>query len=403
MNLLPFASLLYLSFLYSCISNEISETQLKLQEVQKEINSNTQPFCYNTHSAAKHAAHKNEYGKYTRDLNVLVYPFCLTTHEVGNRLGNYFHELACAEVSGFHFITIHPQWDMKGSINGNATFNDTSSRESVSTFLSHLPSVVVNKNPQPRDIALTNADHACKCTRYCWQNVHAPWIKAIPSIQQAMRAGLRAYLQAARENAITHTTINPEDDLAYLPAGETAIDLPLIPDVAIQYRCGDNIAFNYMYGILPFTAFDGKIPANARTIFVLSDHPTRAAHSPYTSRCQTILRSLRDYLVVRHPTAKVVVKRGGDLFLDLARLAFANTTICSASTYCFWPALSNTHGQVYFPITSLIAGADEPSLAPNLTDHFHWIAEPKIISNFKPYRPWTAVLDVLTGKLQPPQ
>ena len=35
---------------------------------------------------------------------------------LGNRLGNYFHELACAEASGLHFITVHHQWDLTGFI-----------------------------------------------------------------------------------------------------------------------------------------------------------------------------------------------------------------------------------------------------------------------------------------------
>lgn len=402
MNYLCFPFLLQFLLFYSSIGIEGSDVELKLIEARKQINSNTDPFCYNTHSGSKHAAHKNDYGKYTNDLNAWVYPFCLTTHEVGNRLGNYFTELGCAEVSGFHFLSIHPQWEMKGSINANSTFNESISREVISTFLKNLPSVIVHPDPKPREEALKIADHSCKCSRYCWQHVNAPWVKAIPSIQKAMRHALTAYLDAVRQHAVTHTTINPVDDLTNVPIANRD-SLPLIPDAAIQYRCGDNIAFSYMYGILPFSVFDQRIPRNAKYIYVLSDHPSRAMHSPYTIRCQVILKSLMDYLTERYPRAQIVVKRGGDLFLDMARFAFANVTICSASTYCFWPALSNTEGTVHFPITSLIAGADELSLAPNFTTNFHWIAEPKIISNFKPYRPWTAVIDVLTGKVDPPK
>lgn len=152
-----------------------------------------------------------------------------------------------------------------------------------------------------------------------------------------------------------------------------------------------------MYGILPFTAFLPRIPQGSKYIYVLSDHPSRATHNPYSGRCQTILNSLFEYLKENFPGSIVVVKRGGDLFLDYARLAFSNVTICSASSYCLWPALAH-QGNVYFPLSSLVAGADSMELAPNLGPHFHWIDEPKIISDFRKFRPWSAVIDVLKGK-----
>jgi hypothetical protein len=67
------------------------------------------------------------------------------------------------------------------------------------------------------------------------------------------------------------------------------------------------------------------------------------------------LKALFEYLQSNFPKATIVVKRGGDLFLDYARLAFANTTICSASSYCFWASLAN-NGTVHFPVTTVIAG-----------------------------------------------
>jgi hypothetical protein len=111
------------------------------------------------------------------------------------------------------------------------------------------------------------------------------------------------------------------------------------------------------------------------------------------------------------------VKRGGDLFLDYARLLNANVTICSASSYCFWPALA-TNGQAYFPLSAVIgrimycrhlhnlwltclrmvaAGADSIELAPKFGDHFHWIEKPAIISDFRKFRPWNAAIHVLKG------
>ncbi len=158
-----------------------------------------------------------------------------------------------------------------------------------------------------------------------------------------------------------------------------------------------------MYGILPFAAFKPLVPADSKYIYVLSDHPSRAAHSVYSGRCSLILKALMEYLQALSPSAIVVVKRGGDLFLDYVRLSRAKVTICSASSYCLWPAIANVNGSVHFPLTSLAAGADSIELAPDFGSHFHWIAEPKIISNFKNVRPWTAIIDILRADAPTPK
>ena len=142
-----------------------------LIEAQGKINNNTIGFCYTGHSGTeyllltsngcinycifipgtKKAFLDRTYSKYldTCD-NTLVYPFCLhagghSIHllyihhnisfnnqpslllssssvfllvvvvELGNRLGNYFTELGCAETSGLNFMTIHHKWDLTGT------------------------------------------------------------------------------------------------------------------------------------------------------------------------------------------------------------------------------------------------------------------------------------------------
>ena len=99
----------------------------------------------------------------------------------------------------------------------------------------------------------------------------------------------------------------------------------------------------------------------------------------------------------------MVVKRGGDLFLDYARLAGARVTICSASTYCLWPALAS-RGKAYFPLTSLVGGADNIALAKvmKLPPHFEWIEDPLLISDLRSFRPWSAVVEYLLGNTPRP-
>jgi hypothetical protein len=198
------------------------------------------------------------------------------------------------------------------------------------------------------------------------------------------------------------TSVQPSTDLTNALPQQI---LPIIPDVTIQYRCGDNIQFSYMYGILPYTAFASRIPSNSKYIYVLSDHPSRAAHALYTSRCEVILQGLFDYLKETNPSSTIVIKRGGDLFLDYVRLAFSKTIICSASTFCFWPALANIKngGVVHFPLSSLIAGADDINSAPKVFGkNFIWINDTNIISDFRKIKPWQKIVDVLSGKMKLP-
>lgn len=245
-----------------------------------------------------------------------------------------------------------------------------------------------------------NVEMMCKCTRYCWGNGGAPWVNNSAFIGVHMLSAIRDF--KATISPETATTVSPDTDFSNARTDEA---LPMVPDVTIQYRCGDNIGFSYMYGILPFTAFTVRIPQDSKYIYVLSDHPSRAMHSQFTSKCQVILKALFVYLIETNPGSTIVVKRGGDLFLDYIRMAYSKVLICSASTYCFWPALANVQngGEVHFPLTSLIAGADTLNLAPkSFGDNFHWINETSIISDFRKIRPWTLITDILSGKMQMP-
>lgn len=358
---------------------------------------NTTAFCYHGHSGTKQAFSTNQYGQFLKGHNVLVYPFCLVTKELGNRLGNYFTELACAQAAGMHFMTVHHQWDIAGAFHGNRSAR--AARESDLAFLNALPSIIEHPSPVDRPTAVSKLHKECKCTRYCWEHGSAPWVNRTEIIGGYVRKAVDAYLAAA--DLSRGSAVDPEVDLTNAAPRDF---LPVIPSVALQYRCGDNLGFSYMYGILPFTAFDDLVPPNSSHIYVLSDHPSRAVHSPYSSRCALILQNLFQYLTAKHPRATVLVKRGGDIFLDYVRLSRAGTTICSASSFCLWPAIANRQAQaVHFPLTQVAAGADSIDLAPKTFGaHFHWIERPGIISNFKNLRPWSAILDVLWGKTQMP-
>lgn len=389
-------------------SSSVALDEQHLRAAILRINATEAPHCYHGHSGTKQsylkAKYKAQLGTVSGAENTLVYPFCLITRELGNKLGNYFSEVGCAEASGLHFISVHRQWDLTGAHTNitSASSNslpDARQQEmlqlqlrSKRAFLEALPDVILHDSPVKTEAeGFKNVQERCRCTRYCWGEAQAAWINQTASIRRYLRTAITAYMHTSSEMMKIGTVLSADTDLTNAQAGQF---LPLIPEVALQYRCGDNIGFSYMYGVLPFAAFLGRIPVNASTIYVLSDHPTRAAHSPYSNRCQTILARLFGFLQKHHPRATIAIKRGGDMFMDYARLAFANTTICSASTYCFWPAIAS-EGQVHFPLSGVIAGADTLEQAPNFGPRFHWIAEPKVISDFRKFRPWTSVLDVL--------
>lgn len=391
------ALILVFAILLAEVRMEEDSVYTSLKKMQSIIN-NQSSFCYGTkHSRTKQDFVSNAWAATVpANQNVLVYPFCITTNELGNRLGNYFQEIACAEASGINFVAVHKEFNLMGSFTGNVSESAISDKRKLA-YLSALPDIIIHKNPVSRENAVENVKQHCKCTRYCWGDVNAPWVTRTDSIKQYLQVAIKAYRDAVDQSK-EQTVVSPDVDITNAKPGD---HLPIVPDVAIQYRCGDNIGFSYHYGILPFTAFPSRIPLGSKYIYVLSDHPSRAVHSPYSGRCQIILQSLFEYLQEKNPGSTIVVKRGGDLFLDQVRLGLANTTICSASSYCFWPALSNP-GISHFPVTSLIAGADSIKLAPSFGPNFKWIESPEIISNLKHYRPWNKILDVLTGKVPPP-
>merc|ERR1711991_256701 len=124
--------------------------------------------------------------------------------------------------------------------------------------------------------------------------------------------------------------------------------LPLVPTVAIHYRCGDNFVGHY--GFLPFRVISSIINeyqeshSGNGTIFVLAekrDRKTIGKKKHHASLCDRIFSALYVHLKSAHPNFSVVIRRGDDMFTDMYRLVHAPLLICSVSTFCLWPAISN--------------------------------------------------------------
>ena len=67
----------------------------------------------------------------------------------------------------------------------------------------------------------------------------------------------------------------------------------------------------------------------------------------------------------------MVVLRGGRALDDATRLAMAEITICSASTFCLWPAMASKTAS-YFPVSKLIY-SNKATL--QYTPAFHWLTD----------------------------
>ena len=119
--------------------------------------------------------------------------------------------------------------------------------------------------------------------------------------------------------------------------------LPRYPDIAIHYRCSDNIMFSGM-GLLSFHHIKKLIPLDAKYIFILTEDIDYNRHL-----CRPVLDALQSDIKAQFSQAHVIIRRGGYKVEVLAMLIHSRITICSLSTFCYFFATSNTNGQVFIP------------------------------------------------------
>ena len=297
-----------------------------------------------------------EWSLFSQGNSILVNSPCLGSDSFGNYLGLYFENIMCAGMSRVHYISVGKVYEPK-------------TKHLSSAFVSHLPDFI--ENPNPADFATSKIlmQQYCRCDNLCHEQKDAAWVSGIDIIKPLFKNALSYHLKS--HSRYNETKVDMYD-ISTEPDGTI---LPLIPDVAIHYRCGDN--FVGYYGFLPFSVFKEKIPHGSKTIYVLADKRGRKTgnNSLLASKCDAILSSLIKFLIKHFPDSKILLKRGDDLYKDLARLSFAKTTFCSASTFCLWPAIANSN-RIYFPRTKLIVGGDtEISLGLG----FVWISDPEIL------------------------
>lgn len=289
-----------------------------------------------------------------QNLNIFMSSPCLGSDSLGNDLGTYFENIICAQIAGAHYVAVAKIWEPK-------------LKDQPSPFLDKVPSIILN--PQPvnnTSISKRIMKDKCKCPGSCHERPKALWTKGRDIITSILHNSINHHLTSIAD---THTIVR-QDDLASVPVDSI---LPLIPDVSIHYRCGDN--FIGHYGFLPFSVVTSHIPSDVKYIYVLAENRSRKTTTrPHLiSHCDAIFNALFRYLSQKFPSSVILIKRGDDLYVDIARLTYAKVTICSVSTFCLWPAMAS-NGTSYFPKTRLIVAGDT-----SIDLGFNWITSPKII------------------------
>jgi hypothetical protein len=290
-------------------------------------------------------------------LPILVTSPCLGTDSLGNMLGSYFEAISCAEQVGMHYAAV-------------AKIYEPLTHDKPSTFLANLPSYIEHKNPIDISSDVGNKlKLICTCPGSCHERPFSAWIKGINNIKNILSYALEKELE---NNINAIDTVVASDDLSNVEAGTK---LPVIPDASIHYRCGDN--FGGHYGFVPFQTFSEKIPKDVNTIYVLAEKRSRKTLTKQhlARKCDAIFNRLYIYLTKSFPSAKILIRRGDDIYIDMARLAYAKTTVCSVSTFCLWPAIMS-NGTAYFPKSKLIVGGNTNiKLSPNVV----WFDKPEVV------------------------
>lgn len=303
-----------------------------------------------------------DYNKLLND-DILFYPptivntNCLHHNSIGNALSEYMEIRICAHLAKVHYINVSP------SVNS-----------SHSLFLQGFADIVVNPDPVSNYAdAIANVQSICRCKSICHEYSLGLMHHHMDLAASIFRQAIDAYFNF-KQKPINFLIVS-ENQLVSAKHGSNVInpkkieELPFIPDVSIHYRCGDNLVHHY--GFLRFRTLKKFIPQNASTVYIMAENPKRNVKFNSLERCSQIFDALSVYLENSFPTTNIVISRGGDISHDLVRLTYSKISICSVSTFCLWPAISNKNA-VYFPVSRLILKED---IKVKYNEHFNWMYE----------------------------
>ena len=291
---------------------------------------------------------------------------------LGNRLGRYLEAVACCDLLGIHYVNIGVKEE--------------------NTFLEALPSVFVHKVPESNFTKATGAvSKFCRrLIAYPW-GVQGAWSSRVAALRQIVAHAIDVSHPHVANHSISWTSFSAirtgpnitlfEEEMApgEIQEEDSDLKLPLIPDVALMFRCVDVLTFDTSaaYGFLNFDVYSNLVPVDAKMIYVFSEalhyyHGT-TQNSSRAEICINISLSLVEHLAERFPTATVALRRGHAMehFIVLQK---ARTVVCTPTSFCYFAVLAGSN-DVYFQESRLV------SWRPFLRDNFNYIVSPRM-NNF---------------------
>lgn len=212
----------------------------------------------------------------TKPITVLIYSPCMSTYNLGNTLGNYLNEIACAIASKISLVIGTEIWDYpdlpleyKGPHTNaarkgqdvNVTIKSKPKNEKYFHFFRALPVLfnwyktdinkTVNSNivstvtysgsnvsatarATADALAINRVTKHCPCPQYCWSDETAPMWKHISAIKNIIKVALDEHMEANKPQNRTGTVLNAYD----LTSVGSDTMLPIVPDAAVHYRYG---------------------------------------------------------------------------------------------------------------------------------------------------------------------
>ena len=328
-----------------------------------------------------------KYANYTGNLPIYVILGDYRQVSMGNSIGRILNDLGCAEKAGLHTIVVNRHY--------SADFRDEYWKIGLH-FVQVFSSVYPHPHPNTLEMATEYVKTHCKCRMFCWTDLQSPWIDYILPLRDIFNRALPSHffqtptfsgqpIEVHHDDApepISHATTITTSSLTHTTtAMEEGTPMPIVPDIAIQLRCSDNTP---KMGLLPFQAiFDRldryfeeitkqkhrgqygdinrtKLSADKSVsqqvyIYIMSEHVDRTFGVKKLGHvCPHVLIALHEQLSKRYEDSVVSILKG-HMFRTWYQFMHAKVVICGASTFCLWPALANSNGTVYLPMTPLIA------------------------------------------------
>lgn len=288
---------------------------------------------------------------FTGNAPIMVILSDLHHGQTGNIFGSLLSSIGCANMSGAHVIHLN--------------LNKEPYQQDEKTLFESIPKIIINKNPA---VNITTVIHKY-IENGCVLESAFPWEEKLPlkqangmiySFHTIVRKSINAQMKSAGffkkySTTLLHYNLYTElyeshnwqgtdiPNLANMLSNIEISKLPKYPDVAVHYRCSDNLLVPGM-GLLAFHHIKKLIPSHVKYIFILTEDRDYNRHL-----CRPILDALHNDIQSKYPNAYVVLRRGGYKIEILAMLMHSRITICSLSTFCFFFATSNKLGQVYIP------------------------------------------------------